>query len=86
MRKRNDCDENCEDGERVQDVEQTAEEIERPALEIIKKSLQLGDKGPTTSIEVKCIDCGDIAIWKSPVSGEIYCEYHATNHFELCHG
>ncbi|MFP9060947.1 hypothetical protein ACLI4R_10495 [Natrialbaceae archaeon A-chndr2] len=82
MRKRNDSDENCEDYERVQNVKQTTVEIEQPVLEIIEKSLELGDQGLITPVERKSIECGDIAIWKSPASGERYCEYNAAKHFE----
>ena len=68
------------------DEERDSLDIEQVAMEIVKESLELGDKGPITSVEGECIECGDTAVWESPITGEKYCEYHAREHFTERHG
>lgn len=67
------------------DVEGSVPDVAQVAVEIVKASLELGDSGPITSVEGECIECGDIAVWESPVTDEKYCEYHAREHFTERH-
>lgn len=61
-------------------------EVEKEAKRIVKESLKMGDYGPIMKIDGDCVECGDIATWRSPISGQYYCEFHATEKFAERHG
>lgn len=62
------------------------EEIEKQAKEIVEDSLEMGDKGPITSIDGDCDRCGDDAVRRDPVTDELLCRAHAKEHFRERHG
>lgn len=67
-------------------TEPSEDEIEKQAKEIVAESLEMGDKGPITSIDGDCDRCGDDAVWRDPLTDELLCETHAKSHFRERHG
>jgi hypothetical protein len=63
----------------------TMDSADEEAKKIIEDSIEMGDRGPVESIEGDCTVCGDDATWQDPISGDLYCEEHATEHFEGRH-
>lgn len=61
-------------------------DIEKEAKEIVRESLEMGDKGPITSVEGECERCGDDAVRRDPVTDELLCEEHSKEFFRERHG
>lgn len=61
-------------------------DVEEEAEKIVRESLEMGDAGPIKDINGKCVECGDIATWQSPITGDYYCNHHASERSAERHG
>lgn len=70
---------------RMDDPDTDERDIDEEAREIVEESLELGDHGPVESVDGECSRCNRDATWQDYVEGDLYCEEHATEHFEERH-
>ncbi|MDT3434252.1 hypothetical protein [Haloarcula sp. 1CSR25-25] len=59
--------------------------VDEEAKEIIRESLEMGDRGPISSVNGECARCDDDATWQDPETGELLCEKHAKERFTERH-
>lgn len=61
-------------------------DVDEEAKEIVRESLEMGDRGPVSSVDGDCARCGGDATWRDPETGELLCEEHAKERFTERHG
>lgn len=62
------------------------DDADEEAKKIVEESLAMGDRGPVESVDGECSRCERDATWQDPINGDLFCEEHATEHFEERHG